>query len=194
MHDLITLGSAIPKYLDNGPEPWTDQVIFSVMVEEGCSVRVPEPIRIHLTDPVMVNRAIRRLLNKVKIRKKKAEYTAGGCDLSSLFSSRVFVHVVSGLKEADMPTAIIDPLAGDGELALVILRLFDSQEKSPSGHFRMIARTVFTADPSLSSVMLTRFGLVLQMMDGSLMHPDMLLPCPLDIMDIFCSNVRPWKC
>ena len=56
MQDLITLGSAIPKYLDHGPEPWADQVISSVMVKEGCSVRVPEPI-IHLTDPVMVNRA-----------------------------------------------------------------------------------------------------------------------------------------
>jgi hypothetical protein len=192
MHDLITLGSAIPKYLDNGPEPWADQVISSVMVEEGCSVRVPEPIRIHLTDPVMVNRAIRRLLNRGKmIRKKKAEYTAGGCDLSSLFSSQVFAHVVRGLKEADKPTAIIDPLAGDGELALVILRLFDSQEKSPSDYFRKIAGAIFTADPSLSSVMLTRFGLVLQMMDGRLMHPDMLRPCPWNIMDIFCSNVRP---
>ena len=189
--DLITLGSAIPGYPDNEPEIRIDKDICSAMVEEGCLIRVPEPLRIHLLDPVIAVRAFRRYLNRIKNQeKRKTEHTAGGCDLFSLISSPVLTQVIKSLREPGKKTAIIDPCAGDGELILLVLRLCNWQKKSPPARFKKIADTIFCADPSFSSVMLTRFGLVLHAIDGDLLNPDLFLPYPREVKDDFCSHVR----
>ncbi|MCA1915493.1 hypothetical protein [Methanospirillum hungatei] len=188
---LVTCGSAIPGYLKDEPPCFPDPVTHSMMVREGCSLPVPEPIRIHLIDPVILVRAVSRLMTRVRDQNtRKKDYIASTCDISSLISSPVFFHVIRCLKESEGTHAIVDPQSGNGELLLLLLRSHAGKEDSPHDRFNRIADTVFCSEPSFSSVMLTRFGLILHAIDGNFLHPDLFQPCKKEQMDIFRSHIR----
>jgi len=188
---LVKCGSAIPGYLKDKPPYLPDPVTHSMMVREGCSLPVPEPIRIHLIDPVILVRAFSRLITRVRDRNtRKKDYIASNCDISSLISSPVFFHVIRYINESEGNPVVIDPQSGDGELLLLLLRSHTGKEDSPRDRFSRIADTVFCSDPSFSSVLLTRFGLILHAIDGDLRHPDLFQLCEKEQLDMFRSHIR----
>jgi len=188
---LLTLVSVIPGYLKDKPPCFLDPGTHSMMVREGCSVPVPEPLRIHLIDPVILIRAFSRLMKGVRDRhKRKKDHIACDCDISSLISSPVFFHVMRFMKKSEGNKAIIDPQSGNGELLLLLLRLHTGEETSPLDRFSRVADTIFCSDPSFSSVLLTRFGLILHAIDGDFLHPDLFEPCQKEKMDAFRSHIR----
>ncbi len=188
---LVTLGSAIPGYLKDEPPYTLDPVTHSIMVKEGCSIPIPALLRIHLVDPVILIRAFSRLIQRVRDRKKrKKDHIACDCDISSLISSPVFSHVIRCIKNFEKTPVIIDPQSGNGELLLLLLRSHTKEENSPLDRFNRIADTIFSSDPSFSSVLLTRFGLILHAIDGDFLHPDLFQPCQKEHLDTFRSHIR----
>lgn len=190
---LISLGSIVPHYGTNiQNQACHDQATHSRMVQEGCNVPVPGELRITLIDPVIYIRALERLKVRAKnVKKRKKSEIAPDCSQSPLTSSPLFKCVIQEIKaKYSNISTLIDPNSGSGELLLLLLRIWTVPGDTLSTRFEKIAEHVFCADPSFSSVLITRFGLVLQGIDGDYANTELFSPWKSEIMDAIRSHVR----
>ena len=187
---LITFGTTIPGYPDDEPIQCQDPV-FTRMVDEGCRIQVPESVRFHLIDPIIAIRAFCRLMNRItgkgKVRTEQRNYEDA---LPSLISSPVFSHVIRSILAYEEQPAIIDPISGTGELILLLLRMYHNPDRSPLDRLQWIAHSVFCQDPSFSNVLLTRFGLILYVIDGEFLHPALFASYHGEWLPAIRSHIR----
>ncbi len=190
IHHLITFATTFPSYEKTESKHVSDNNIQTLMIKEACLVPVPAVLHLHCIDPLMMVRAYTRLLSRVKrIKRRICEQDEDSPSHSLLSSSPVFTYVAECLQKCHPRPALIDPYSGNGELLFLLLRGYGREGRSPHDRLIQIADTVFCADPSFFNIFLIRFGLVLYMIDGDFLHPDLFIPGGCDMLDHIRSHI-----
>ena len=191
--NFIYFGSTIPVYLfDERNISSQDQELHSKFIEEASHVKIPKNLRIGCIDPVIFIRALHLLLKRKRtLQKRKKDDLFRDCDISSLTSSPVFHLAIQEVQKNHSDIAdIIDPNSGTGELVLLFLRLRDHTEKSPLSRMENLTSSLFCSDPSYSSIMITRFGLVLHLLNGEFPESNMSNRFKNEIFESINSHIR----
>lgn len=190
---LVNLGTEPPEYMSVGERPVRKDIASdSEMIKAGLKVPLPEELRISWIDPILLTRELGYLLKKVKEkRRKKGQIGAQDDNSTPITASKVFEYTmreISGIY-TDLP-CVIDPLSGSGELVQWVLRMYDTLPDHPKDRLYQVAENIHCADPSFSNILLTRFGLALQIIDSDFSHPDLIKPFDSKQTSEIMKNVR----
>ena len=190
---LVHLGTEPPEYLSDGEIPfWKDLESDSEMVKAGLKVPLPEELRISWIDPILITRELGDLMKKVKEKgRKKGQKAIEDDHAITIIESMVFGYTMREISKnyAHIP-CVIDPTSGSGELVYCLLRLFDTIPDHPGDRLNQVAEKIYCADPSFSSILLTRFGLTLQIIDTDFSHPELINSIGSEHISGIKRNVR----
>ncbi|PWR71053.1 hypothetical protein ACKUB1_05915 [Methanospirillum stamsii] len=194
---LVQFGSTIPYYSQQQVNTSVfDKEVRRKMIQSGLSLPIPQRLAIPCIDPILLVRGIHRLLSRIKTKenKKKIEKVSD-CDpdsylLSPVFSS-IFHDIISRNPSID---AIFDPFSGRGEIVLLFARFLGLKCNELNKRLKNLSSAVYCSDNSISSILITRFGLALTIIGGDFSTPELVKPAHNESISQLIKHTRIGSC
>jgi hypothetical protein len=196
-NQLKTLAYEIPGHYEIlASPPEIDRSIRFDMVEAGVQIPIPDGVKISWIDPILLTKLIIQILEErdYKKKQKNQEFQTESRE-EFLISSSVFRIILDeiSLGYQIMPV-IIDPACNTGESLLLLFRKYAEERDSVGLRLERVSSRIYGTDSSFESVMLTRFGLVLSIIDSSFNDRSLLDPGPTNLISDIREHITVGSC
>jgi len=199
VNQLISFACEVPYSTpDLKNETGTDTSAKEVMLNAGLNIPVPEEVKISWLDPLLLTKILSLVLEKDKRepqRKKRTEDIPDSIKRESTLSLKLFNGVLDKIskKYCAMPT-VIDPACNIGESLLLLLRYYDKGPDELILRHDTVSKRIYGAEPSSDRLMITRFGLVLSIIDSSFDDKALIQQDPSDGISLIRGHITTGSC
>ena len=169
--------------------------IIHTMVNAGLLVPLPDQVKISWIEPLFVTRVLGNIIEKKRLSGRQKKFRIiDEREEDFLLSSAIFGNVLNRIRrDYKSVPVIVDPACCEGEILISLMR-YETGSDRVDCRLKQVATLLYGADPSISNIMLVKFGLVLRIIDSAFTDPSLLQVISPDYILQMREHIRVGSC